>query len=73
VEGAGDVGEVGDEPSIEITEANKRAYPLDRGGRLPLVNGGEFCGVHGDVSLLNDHAEVLYLGYHKGAFFKFQV
>jgi hypothetical protein len=69
MEGTIDIGEVGDEPSIEITKANKRAYPLDRGWRLPLVNGGEFCRVHGNVSLLDDHSEVLYLGYRKGSFF----
>jgi hypothetical protein len=69
VEGTSDIGEVGDEPSIEITKTNKRAYPLDRGWRLPLVNGSEFCGVHGNMSLRDDHSKVLYLGYCKGALF----
>jgi hypothetical protein len=69
----GDDGEVGNESMIEVTEANKRAYPLDRGRGVPLVNGSELCRVHGDVSLLDDHSEVFYLRHRKGALLGLQV
>jgi hypothetical protein len=72
VEGTGNIGEVGDEPSIEITKANKRAYPLDRGWRLPLVKGGEFRGIHGNVSLLDDHSKVPTSGTAKAHFSSFR-
>jgi hypothetical protein len=73
MKGAGDVGEVRYERTIEVAEPNKQAHPLDGSQGLSLVDGSECCRVHGDMSLLDDHPKVFDLGYRKGTLLKLQV
>ena len=72
-EGTGDIGVVGDEPTVEIGKAEEGAYILDFSGGRPFGNSVEFDGVHGELSWFNNHSEIFYLVGGKLAFFEFKM
>ena len=53
--GCDDVGVVRDEFAIEARKAKEGVYSLDRGWGMPVFDGGEFCRVHANKALANNH------------------
>ena len=60
-ERASDIGVIGDEASVEIGEAKERADIFHLGGSWPIGDPIEFNWVHGQLTRLDDHAEVFNL------------
>ena len=60
-EGAGDVGVVGDEPTVEVGESKERANIFHLSWRRPVCDAVELDGVHGQLAGFHNHAEILYL------------
>ena len=72
-EGAGDVGVVGDESAVEVSEPKERANIFHLGWRRPVCNAVELDGIHGQLAGFHNHAEVFYLVSGEFALLKFQV
>jgi len=72
-EGAGDVGVVGDEATVEIGKAKEGADILDFLGSGPLGDAIEFDGVHGELTGFDDHTKVFNLGGGEFTFFEFKM
>ena len=72
-EGAGNVGVVGDESSVEIGESKEGANIFHLGWCRPACNTIEFDRVHGQLAGFDDHAEVFYLVGGELAFLELQV
>ena len=60
-EGVSDIGVIGNEASVEIGEAKERADIFHLGGSWPIGDPIEFNWVHGQLTRLDDHAEVFNL------------
>ena len=69
--GAGNVGVVGNESTVEIGEPEEGANILHLGWRRPICNAVELDGVHGQLSGSYDHAKVFYLVSGKPTLFEF--
>ena len=61
-EGAGNIGEVENEPSVEVGKAHKRANIFEFLGGGPRVDSIEFNWVHGEFIGMDNHSEVLHFG-----------
>ena len=70
--GCNNVQIIRDKFAIEIRKSEEGADSLDRGGELPILDGREFCGVHVDKSLANDHPQVFHGGGVERAFGDFK-
>ena len=70
-EGAGDIGVVGNEPSIEVGESKERADIFHLGWGGPTRDSVEFNWVHGQLAGFDDHSEVFHLVSGELAFFEF--
>ena len=60
--GCDDVGIIGNEFVIEVCKPQEGAYSFDRGGRVPFLDGREFCRIHVNEALTNDNSKVFHGG-----------
>ena len=67
-----DVGVVGNEFAIEVCKAKEGAYSLDQGRGMPVPNGREFCRVHVNKALTNNHSQVFHGRSIEGALRDFE-
>ena len=72
-EGAGDIGIVRDESSVEVGETKERADVFHLGWGWPTCDAVELDGVHGQLAGFHDHAEVLDFVGGELALFKLQM
>ena len=72
-EGAGDVGVIRDEATIEVGKAEEGADILDFLGSGPLSDAIEFDWVHGKLAGFDDHAEVFNFSGGEFAFLEFEM
>jgi len=72
-EGAGNVGVVRNESSVEVGKAKEGAYVLDFSWGWPFGNSVKFDGVHSELTRFDNHSEVFYLVSGKLAFLKFEM
>ena len=54
--GCDDVGVVGNELSVKVRKAKEGAHSLDRGWGMPVSDSSEFCRIHANETLTNDHS-----------------
>ena len=59
-DGGDDVGKVRNKLSVEVCESKERTDTFDRRGRLPVLDGREFGGVHAYISLTDDHTKIFH-------------
>ena len=72
-EGAGDIGVVGDEASVEIGEAKERANVFHLGWGRPACDPIKFDWIHGQLAGFDDHAKIFNLVSGELAFFELQM
>jgi len=65
-EGAGNVGVVGDKPTVEVGKAEEGAYIFDFGGSWPFGNSVK-------LAWFDDHSEVFYLVCGEFTFLEFEM
>ena len=51
-----DVGVVGNEFLVKVCKAKEGVYSFDRGWRVPVPDSSEFCRIHVNETLTNDHS-----------------
>src|SRR5260221_10908216 len=72
IEGACNVGKVGDERAVEITEPQEASHILDTGRGWPLRDSLHLDRVHTYLSISDDHTQVFYLLLMELEFFRFK-
>ena len=65
-DGNDDVRIIGNEFVIEICKPQEGVYSFDRERRVPFLDGREFCRIHVNKTLTNDHSMVFHGGDIKG-------
>ena len=55
-DGCYNVGVVRNKLMIEVHKSKEGAHSLDRGWGMPVFDGGEFCRVHVNKTLTNNHS-----------------
>ena len=66
--GCDNVGVVGNELSVKVHKAKEGVYSLDRGWRMLVSHSSDFCRIHVNETLTNNHSEVFHGGSIKGTF-----
>ena len=72
IQWSGDIGEVRNEGSVEVTEAEEAADVLDAGGGRPLRNALYFDRVHMDRTIADNHTKILHFLFVELAFRRFE-
>jgi hypothetical protein len=66
-----DCGEVSDEAAVEIAESQEASDVFNGSWSRPFCDSFYFHGIHLDLSLTDNDAEIFHLFLVKGAFLSF--